>query len=91
MKNFTNEELEEANAKLANKKAAGSDGITNEILKITIKTRPKVVLRVMNKLLKERTVPDIWKTSTLVLIPKPKKTLDTEIKFRPICLNFSKG
>lgn len=83
---FTREELEEAAARIRNRKAAGPDGIPPEAVKLACKHSEEYMLEVYNDLLKAESFPKIWKAARLVLIPKPNKTPDQPGAYRPICL-----
>ena len=62
------------------------DGIAPKIIKIVAKELPETILGVMNKLLRDRNFPEIWKKARLVLIPKPNKTPGLATSYRPICM-----
>ena len=82
---FTNEELLECVTQLKMRKAPGSDGVTNEILRACVKAQPKAFLEVYNQCLRSGYFPDNWKEARLVLVEKPLK-MDREQSYRPICL-----
>lgn len=67
-------------------KAPGPDGITADLINVLVSLCPEYVLKTMNKLLSSGTFPDMWKTAALVLIEKPKKSLQSIPTYRSICL-----
>ena len=58
--------------KMKAKKAVGPDGIKPGFLKVFIKSRPLLVtlVRTLKQSIQMAEVPDSWKESTTVLIPK---------------------
>lgn len=68
------------------KKAPGPDGITATIIKNMSDRNLQTITKVFNNHLKKLNFPKEWKTGRVILIPKPPKSSDTEIKYRPICL-----
>lgn len=83
---FSQEELQAAAEKLKNKKSPGPDLIPPEIIKIVISSIPDTILSMMNNHLKQCIFPRIWKRAKLVLVEKPKKPGDLEIKYRTLSL-----
>lgn len=88
---FTPMELKNAIGSLKNKKAPGTDGITNEILKLAYAQIPEEMLSFYNELLRNCEFPNMWKTARVVLIPKPGKDLCQPSAYRPICLLSAVG
>lgn len=88
---FNIEDLKSAMGSIKTKKAPGLDEIPNEVVKILCEEMPETVLEVMNNCLREGLFPRIWKTSRLILIPKPAKTTSEETKYRPLCLISNLG
>lgn len=86
---FTEEELKTALRKLKNGKAPGLDGIPVEAIKYFEEIKPAMMLKPLNRILRENSFPDKWKKAKLVLIPKG--SIENK-KFRTICLlsSFSK-
>lgn len=87
----TADEVQECIAQLKNRKAPGPDGITVEILKATNDRYVPTITSIVNGLLSRQDFPDIWKTTRLVLIEKPGRTLDGEKAYRPICIMDTLG
>ena len=83
---FNREEILQACDKVKTGKAPGPDGLTPEVVKEAIKSRTEYFKGVFNNILSENSYPDIWKTSRLILIEKPKGSPTEEAKYRPICL-----
>ena len=54
---FTLEELRSEAKQLKNNKAAGPDGIPNEVLKVVVETCPNVLLDVFNRCLRQGIFP----------------------------------
>jgi hypothetical protein len=72
-------------------KAPGPDNLTPEVLKRSIEAAPEYFKQVFNNLLRQNEFPEDWKRTALVLIDKPKKSSEEEIKYRPICLISALG
>ena len=70
---LTLRELEEALKKMKQKKAPGSDGITNEMLKHLGPGAKRTLLRFYNQSWSKGTVPTIWKEAVIRPIPKKGK------------------
>lgn len=83
---FTLNELEDAAELLKPNKAPGPDAIPPEIVKIAVQTAPEHILKVINNTYAKGKFPELWKQTQLVLIEKPKKTADEQVKYRTICL-----
>lgn len=83
---MTQEEITTAVKALKRKKAPGIDGVPAEIIKLCHRHRPGLINDVISTCLKEGTFPTNWKTSKLILIPKPKKHDNEPTKYRPISL-----
>ena len=63
---FTKEELVTASQKMKSKKAPRPDGIITEALKTAVQEIPKVVLQVMNDLLRRQLFPEKCKTTMVI-------------------------
>lgn len=83
---FTLEELEAAAKRVKCGKAAGPDGLSGEMVSITLRTQPEATLEAFNRCLNTSTFPARWKVASLVLIPKARKPGTTTPTYRPICL-----
>lgn len=83
---ITQAEVLRAAERLREGKSAGPDRVLPEATKLFTQLAPKQVAEIMNTQLKKGEFPKIWKTASLVLIPKPKSTA-----FRPICLLDTPG
>lgn len=68
--------------RMAPHKAAGPDGVPPEVTKKMMKRWPGIFAKMTSAILAKGVFPSMWKTATLVLIPKPKKP----DAYRPICL-----
>ena len=83
---ITEQEVKRHLDKLKNKKAPGPDGLKSELYKImadsNIFIKDLTVNR--NKIIREADVPNDWKRSNTILIPKNSKPTATD--FRPIAL-----
>lgn len=82
----SDEELILVSKRLKTKKAPGPDGITAVVFKSLLKGNGNVIRSILDKSFLTGTFPEIWKTTKLVLIEKPKKVQDAPTKYRPICL-----
>jgi hypothetical protein len=84
---ITAAEVRAAKKFLKNGKAAGVDGLTNEVIKHLSENGMALLVTVLNRLLAdpERELPRVWFRSLVALIPK-KAIPETEIDFRPITL-----
>lgn len=87
----TSGELIEIARRIGDRKAPGTDGIPNRVLKRAISTRPEIFVEVFQKCLEEGTFPRPWKKQRLVLLPKGKKPVDDPASYRPICLLDTMG
>ena len=88
---FTLEELQSESKQLKNNKAAGPDGIPNEILKVVVESCPNVLLDVFNACLKRGLFPKQWKRQNLILLKKGDKPPDQTSSYRPLCLLDTMG
>lgn len=81
-------EAEMANAatRMKNRTAPGVDEIPPEAVKVWAKEAPKSLTDLLNKYFVRQIFPDEWKTSRLVLIPKPGRNLEASSGYRPLCL-----
>jgi len=70
---FTEEELKVAVHRMPNRKAAGPDGIPNEVVKLAASKNPKMFLNTFNYCIKNGHFPKTWKSATLILIKKGVK------------------
>ena len=66
--------------------APGPDGIPGKVLAVALSVLGNNLMDVYNKCLSEGIFPNCWKNSRLVLLPKPRKDLNTPTAYRPICL-----
>jgi hypothetical protein len=78
-------EVREAVKSLKNDKAPGPDGIVNEVLKTGEYTLWKAIASLFNDCLQQEDVPEQWKKSTTVIIPKKGDREDLK-NYRPIAL-----
>lgn len=69
-----------------NDKATRMDGIPNTSLKEVTTLKPYLFAKMYNACIKEEVFPDTWKLPRLVLLPKPKKTTDEPLLYRPLCI-----
>ena len=67
-------------------KASGPDGISGYMLKGTAEAITPTVTHLFNLSLKSGKVPEAWKTSSVVPIPKTHRPSDNPIDYRPISL-----
>lgn len=88
---FTEQELEEANARVKSNKAPGPGKIPPSILKYLAHERPQYVLSAYNALAKAGKFPACWKRALLSLIRKGDKPVEKPSSYRPICLLDAEG
>jgi len=79
-------EIEFLISKLKEKKAPGYDLITNKILKNLPKKTIVLITYIVNSMLRISYIPSIWKSSTIIVIPKPNKPKNEITSYRPISL-----
>ena len=65
-------ELKLAAKRLVPGKAAGPDGIPNEVLRATVREKPQLILDLLNTCLERGHFPKQWKRQKLILILKGK-------------------
>ena len=67
---ITEQELTQTIQKLANSKAPGLTGITNELIKISNPKLLHVILTYMNKIVRSNIIPKSWNNALTIAIPK---------------------
>jgi len=72
--------------KLSNKKSPGHDLITNRIIKHLPKKAILLLACIFNSILRLSHIPQVWKHSIIIPIPKPDKPPDQPSSYRPISL-----
>ena len=88
---FNNEELRRAAQSLQNKKAPGPDGSPAEVLKITARVCPEMLLSMYNACLTEGVFSSRSKVAKLVLISKGKGDDNSPSLYRPLCMLDTAG
>jgi len=89
---LTREEIDTAASRLPKGKAAGPDGVPNEVLSAVWKKAPELLARTFGKCIEEAVFPTIWKRARLVLLHKgPGKSITEPSSFRPLCMLDSAG
>ncbi|GIY59857.1 probable RNA-directed DNA polymerase from transposon BS [Caerostris darwini] len=83
---ITNEEIENALAKIKPNKSPGIDNIPGEIIKEIYLANKTWFGYFLNHLLRNGNFPILWKSARAVLIPKAEKNLVEASHYRPICL-----
>ena len=83
---FTADEVEEALTHMKSGKAAGLDGITNEIIKNFGPNTMTWLLTLLNNCAASCTIPKIWRKSRVVALLKPGKDPTNQKSYRPISL-----
>ena len=86
VKEFTEEEVEQASRRMKNGKAPGPDRIPAEIIKLVVREFKNTVCLAMNSVLKTGIIPKEWKTARIILIRKGGKDENDPRSYRPICL-----
>ena len=84
---FSQEEVKRHLSKLKDGKQPGIDGIKPEFFKWLSESRTSItsITSSFNKIVNDRSIPENWKKSKTVLVPK--KARPTKSELRPICLN----
>ncbi|GJQ87277.1 hypothetical protein Trydic_g8740 [Trypoxylus dichotomus] len=85
------EEVADVIKRLSSKKAPGTDGIPNRALKIMARGLVTHLTRILNGALKSATFPEIWKTATIISLPKKEKDPTIVANRRPISLLSTLG
>ncbi|XP_075543845.1 uncharacterized protein LOC142578332 [Dermacentor variabilis] len=83
-------EVSAAAYKLRTNSAPGLDRVTNKILRDLDEAAIEQLTEFMNECWKTGAIPEEWKTSTIVFIPKPGKHLNAD-NLRPISLTSCVG
>jgi hypothetical protein len=78
-------ELEYALSSVKNGKAVGPDGLSTDLLKISIEEGLNAVVDLFNKIFESEEIPSQWYDSTIILIHKGGDKKDIN-KYRPITL-----
>lgn len=65
-------------------KAMGPDGISTIMIKHLGNRGIRYLSSLINLSLKQSTIPDIWKTARIILLPKPNKPTNKSGSYRPI-------
>ncbi|XDV15205.1 hypothetical protein PO909_015335 [Leuciscus waleckii] len=82
---FTAVQVRQALRKIKGRKAAGPDGISSRLLKSSADQLSGVMERIFNLSLKLGVVPQLWKTSCVVPVPKTSHPKDLNC-YRPVAL-----
>lgn len=83
---FTTEEVQTAIRSAKNKKAAGPDGIYNEMLKESVDLLVEIWTDLFNRCLTTGKTPENWKKSTIKVLYKGKGDTDNPNSYRGIAL-----
>ena len=84
---ITEEEMAIAIKKMGTRNSApGPDGVPKRVLSLTLGTLGHKLTGLFNNCIAAGKIPKSWKTTNLVLIPKPGKDLESPSTYRPICL-----
>lgn len=87
---ITVDEVRAEIARLNCKSATGPDAVSNKILRNLDEVSLQSLTEYMQKCWSEGSIPQIWKTAEIILIPKPGKALSLE-NLRPISLTSCVG
>lgn len=88
---FTRGELEYALRKCTKRSAPGPDGVTYQALRNLDKSHHPALLEALNKVWRTAELPDVWKVSHVIPIPKPGKPHALLSSYRPISLTSCVG
>lgn len=86
MEPVTTQEVIAIIKKLKNNKAPGMDNVNNKMMKATPEKFLTAITKIYNACIEQSYFPDQWKTSTIVLFPKPGKDISKPENHRPISL-----
>ena len=82
---FSPQELKAAASRLSSGESPGLDGMPNEVICLTAKRNPQILMSLFNKCLEKGIFPDRWRRQKLVLIPKSTQATATDpLSFRPL-------
>jgi len=76
---FTKEEVRQVIESLQPKKVPGTNGITNEIVKLVFKEIPNTITAIYNACLRTGCFPDNWKIAKILPIVKPGRERSTDM------------
>lgn len=86
------EELEFAASRLPRGKAAGPDGVPNEVLSVVVRKAPEALATTFQRCIDNTIFPVRWKRARLVLLHKgPGKPITDPSSFRSLCMLDSAG
>ena len=80
------DELQQAIRVLRRNRAPGTDGVTQDLLKMLDYSAEKQLLSLLNQCLRERKIPEDWKQARIVSIFKNKGSPSLPENYRPISL-----
>jgi hypothetical protein len=83
---ITEEDLLTAMEKCNTRKAAGAEGIPEEVVRIIAEQRPGRLLDLLNNITSSRRIPEVWKVAGVILLPKPAKDPLLSSSYRPIII-----
>ena len=83
---FTTDQTTEAIKKAKPSKALGPDGISTLHLKHLGENGIKYLTQIFNISTSTSTIPEIWKTSAIIPLLKPKKPAEESTSYRPVSL-----
>jgi hypothetical protein len=86
VKHFSPSEVKFVIDKYPQKKSPGFDLITGKVARCLPKKAILYLTHIFNSILRLSYFPILWKFSTIIMIPKPKKPSHTVSSFRPISL-----
>lgn len=84
--NISNDDIIETANKITSKKTIGWDRVPGSIVKLTTQKRTNEVCRMFNDITEDGRIPRIWKTATVILLPKPGKDPLHPSAYRPISI-----
>lgn len=85
-KDIGNSEVEKIISEMKNNKAPAYDGMTAELVKVIYNTEKELLMDIFNKIWHSSKFSDIWKITTITLIPKENKDNNLRENYRPISL-----
>lgn len=80
---FSEDELDKMIIRIKTNTAPGPDGLSPKLLKHAISENKSIFINAINNILTCGVFPISWRSSKLIMVPKPKIANDDQTKYRP--------